>query len=79
MDVPAVIIADAAYPLLPWLLKGYPMNEATKSQRLFNYRLARARMTVENTFGRKIHQIHQAGRHGYNYFSTCYTCFLYST
>lgn len=52
VDVPAVIIADAAYPLLPWLLKGYPMNEATRSQRLFNYRLARARMTVENTFGR---------------------------
>ena len=51
-DVPPVILADAAYPLLPWVLKGYPRNEATRSQRLFNYRLSRARMTVENTFGR---------------------------
>ena len=51
-DVPPVILADAAYPLLQWLLKGYPRNEATRCQRLFNYRLSRARMTVENTFGR---------------------------
>lgn len=51
-DVPPVILADAAYPLLPWVLKGYPRNDATRPQRLFNYRLSRARMTVENTFGR---------------------------
>ena len=51
-DVSPVIVGDPAYPLLPWLLKGYPGHNATKNQRLFNYRLSRARMTVENTFGR---------------------------
>ena len=52
-DVSPLILADPAYPLLPWLIKGYPQNnEAPRHQKLFNYRLSRARMTVENTFGR---------------------------
>ena len=52
-DVPPLILADPAYPLLPWIMKGYPRNNnAPRSQRVFNYRLSRARMTVENTFGR---------------------------
>jgi hypothetical protein len=51
-DVPPLILADPAYPLLPWIMKGYPRNNnAPSSQRVFNYRLSRARMTVENTFG----------------------------
>lgn len=52
-DVPIVILGDPAYPLLPWPLEAYPENTKTpQSQRAFNYRLSRARMTVENTFGR---------------------------
>ena len=48
-----VILADPAYPLLPWLMKGFPMKGVlTRKQRVFNYRLSRARMTVENTFGK---------------------------
>ena len=42
-DVPPLILADPAYPLLPWIMKGYPRNSnAPRSQRVFNYRLSRA-------------------------------------
>ena len=50
--VPAFIIADAAYPLLPWVMKPFPDNGNLPSQKShFNYRLSRARMVVENAFG----------------------------
>ena len=48
-----LILGDPVYPFLNWLMKGYPENPNTPYwQRHFNYRLSRARMTVENTFGR---------------------------
>ena len=53
VDLNPVILGDPAYPLLNWLVKGYPENQNTpKWQCNFNYRLSRALMTVENTFGR---------------------------
>ena len=52
-DVPIIILGDPAYSLLPGLLKPYLENINTPIHlKAFNYRLSRARMTVENTFGR---------------------------
>ncbi|KAJ8018382.1 Protein ANTAGONIST OF LIKE HETEROCHROMATIN PROTEIN 1 [Holothuria leucospilota] len=50
-----MIFGDPAYPLLPWLMKGFSgTGRLTESQKLFNYRLSRARVVVENAFGRLI-------------------------
>ena len=47
-----VLLVDAAYPLKIWLLKPYT-NRAnlTAAQRVFNYRLSRARMAIDSTVG----------------------------
>lgn len=51
MEVPYIIIGDPAYPLLPWLIKGYP-GAVTVEQDSFNVYLNSARVVVEMAFGR---------------------------
>ena len=51
--VPVCIIGDSAYPLETWLMKPFTDNgNLISDQQCFNYHLSRARMVVENAFGR---------------------------
>ncbi|CAC5407759.1 unnamed protein product [Mytilus coruscus] len=52
VEVPPFIIGDPTYPLLTWQMKAYPGSNLSQEQKVFNYRLSTARMTVEYAFGR---------------------------
>lgn len=49
--LPFVFLADEAFALGPHLMRPFPQRTLTPERRVFNYRLARARRVVENTFG----------------------------
>jgi hypothetical protein len=49
--LPYVLLGDDAFPLRNYMMKPYKGNFLDKESRVFNYRLSRARMTVENSFG----------------------------
>ncbi|XP_060803670.1 uncharacterized protein LOC132902483 [Amyelois transitella] len=50
-SVPYVFIADEGLPLLNNLIRPYPGKHLREEQRVFNYRLSRARRYVECAFG----------------------------
>jgi hypothetical protein len=49
--MPYFVVGDDAFALKTWMMKPHATRHLTKEQRIFNYRLSRARRIVENSFG----------------------------
>ena len=50
-QIPHYFVGDDAFSLAPNMMKPYPQRGLTEEQRIFNYRLSRARRVSENAFG----------------------------
>lgn len=51
IEVPYMIVADDAFALKTYLMKPFAFRNQNRAERIFNYRLSRARRVIENVFG----------------------------
>ena len=49
--LPYVFVGDDAFSLKPYLMKPFPFRNQERDERVFSYRLSRARRIIENAFG----------------------------
>ena len=58
--IPHVVVAGEVFPLKRYFMRPFPGRGLTNEQKVFNYRLSRARQIVENAFMPKMENISQA-------------------
>lgn len=51
IEMPYMFVADETFPLCTDLMNPYPSRHLTHDQRIYNYRLSRAKRVIENAFG----------------------------
>lgn len=49
--IPYFFVGDEAFALQTWMQRPYPDKNLLEANRIFNYRLSRARRIIENSFG----------------------------